>query len=256
MSPLLKIDPNKDKKEKMRKKMGDLAQGLYPLCSGTAALNTFFMTTEEHTTEDVCHVLKKLINNILNGLDDEQAPATLQDLNNNVFVHGFRVGYREAYKQWGEEVEDRLDEAYQAGITDECKQWKGKQMNTKPHDAPTSTTTTIETAAQTNKPPEHQCMAIQTESMTREMTHSSTQTSTSTVDSLTQTTPLDKAMSPLMMHAQPPSATSILPSIIDNHHHHYIHCFKPAPNTLKTTAHVAEPIHSPPAHSPAPSLEP
>jgi hypothetical protein len=25
---------------------------------------------------------------------------------------------------------------------------------------------------------------------------------------------------------------------------------------LKTTAHVAEPIHSPPAHSPAPSLEP
>ncbi|KAF8220619.1 hypothetical protein L208DRAFT_743322 [Tricholoma matsutake] len=41
-----------------------------------------------------------------------------------------------------------------------------------------------------------------------------------------------------------------------NHHHRHIPCFKPAPNTSKTTAHSAESTHRPPAKSPAAPLEP
>ena len=89
------------------------------LSSGTAALDLLFMTSEECTANDACCVLKKLINYILDHLDDKQAPPSIQDLQNHTFARGFQAGYREAYKRWGEEVEERLDEAYRGGIAEE-----------------------------------------------------------------------------------------------------------------------------------------
>jgi hypothetical protein len=65
--------------EKMRKKMGDLTQGLNPLCSGRAALNVFSITNKECSAGDMCHMLKKLINSILDHLHDKQALPGIQD---------------------------------------------------------------------------------------------------------------------------------------------------------------------------------
>jgi hypothetical protein len=85
--------------------------------TGTASLDILFMTTEECTACEANHLLKKLINYILDHLDDKQLPPSLQDLQNEHFAHGFQAVYIQAYKQWGEEVEERLDEAYEGGIT-------------------------------------------------------------------------------------------------------------------------------------------
>jgi hypothetical protein len=38
-------------------------------------------------------MLKQLINDICDHLDDEQAPPSAQDLCNNKFFHRFRAGY-------------------------------------------------------------------------------------------------------------------------------------------------------------------
>jgi len=84
-----------------------------------AAFDLLFMTSKERAANDACHVLKKLINYILDHLDDKQAPPSIQDLQNDTITCGFQAGYREAYKQWGEEVEERLDEAYRGGIAEE-----------------------------------------------------------------------------------------------------------------------------------------
>ena len=107
--------------------------------TGTASLDLLFMTPEERAAHDASRVLKKLINYILDHLDDKQLLPSIQDLRNEPFARGFQAGYREAYKQWGEEVEERLDEAYRAGIVDRRKQWKGKPTNTETHDASTQT---------------------------------------------------------------------------------------------------------------------
>ena len=74
----------------------------------TASLNLLFMTTEERTANDASRMQKKLINHILDHLDDEQAPPSIQDLGNDAFAHGFQAGYRKPYQQWGEEVEGRM----------------------------------------------------------------------------------------------------------------------------------------------------
>ena len=87
----------------------------------TASLDLLFITTEECAARDMSHTLKKLINYILDVLDDKQAPPSIQDVWNNTFTHGFQGGYRKLYQQWGEEVEERLDEAYNREIRDECK---------------------------------------------------------------------------------------------------------------------------------------
>jgi hypothetical protein len=76
----------------MRKKVGDLARGLDPLRCGKAVLNLFFMTSS-----DAQCMLKKLINSVLDHLDDNQALIGIQDLSNDTFVPGFRVGYTEAW---------------------------------------------------------------------------------------------------------------------------------------------------------------
>jgi hypothetical protein len=134
------------------------------LSMGTASLDLLFMTPEECTAHDVNRMLKKLINYILDHLDDKQSPPSMQDLQNEPFARGFQAGYREAYRQWGEEGEERLDEAYDAGIRDERKQWIAKQTNTKPCSTPMQTpTTTSETAVQTNPAHERWCATQQTE---------------------------------------------------------------------------------------------
>ena len=69
----------------------------------------------DHDTQLAQHMLKRLINDICDHLDDEQAPLSAQDLRNNNFFHGFRAGYREAYRQWGVEVEERMDEVFEQG---------------------------------------------------------------------------------------------------------------------------------------------
>lgn len=210
--------------EGMTKKMAELTQATNPLRAKTATLDTFSITTEERPSSQAHRALKKLINDILDCLDDEQAPATLQNLNDSVFIQGFRTGYREAYKQWGEEAEERLDEAYQGGIKDERKRWKETQTNTEPRDAPTPATATVETAVQTNPAPDRQCAAMQAEPT---MTNSSTQTmanriatlstqttSNTTADTAAQTTPLTDETptkpSPPTTPAQPPSMSSTL----------------------------------------------
>jgi len=114
--------------------------------SGTASLDLLFMTTEERTASDATRRLNKLINNVLDHVDDERIPPSLQDLRNATFARGFQAGYREAYRQWGEEADERLDEAYEAGIQDERKEWKGK-LTTKPCGEPTKTTHTSTTDA-------------------------------------------------------------------------------------------------------------
>jgi hypothetical protein len=208
--------------EGMTKKMADLTQAMNPLRATTATLDTFSITTEEQPSSQAHRALKKLINDILDRLDDEQAPATLQNLNNSVFIQGFRTGYREAYKQWGEEVEERLDEAYNRGIKDERQRWKGTQTNTKPRDAPTPITVTVETAAQTNPAPNHRCVALQTEPTTCAVTDSSTQTtatctaasstqttSTNTADAVTQTIHHDETTTSPSL---PPSSATSLPT--------------------------------------------
>ena len=73
------------------------------------------MATEEHNTKAAQRILKKLINYIVNHLEEDQAPPSLQNLNNNNFARGFEAGYREAYRQWGVEIEERLDEAFKEG---------------------------------------------------------------------------------------------------------------------------------------------
>jgi flagellar biosynthesis/type III secretory pathway protein FliH len=60
-------------------------------------------------------MLKWLINDICDHLDDEHMPPSTQDLRNNKFFHGFRAGYREAYRQWGVEVEESMDEVFKEG---------------------------------------------------------------------------------------------------------------------------------------------
>jgi hypothetical protein len=56
----------------------------------TASLDLLFMTPEERTAHDVNHVLKKLINYILDHLDDKQSPPSMQDLQNEPFSCSFR----------------------------------------------------------------------------------------------------------------------------------------------------------------------
>jgi hypothetical protein len=199
------------------------------ISTGMASLNLLFMTTEERIASDASHILKKLINYILDHQDNKQAPPSIQDLQNNAFACGFQAGHRKVYQQWGVEVEERMDEAYNGGIADKHKWWKGKQTNTEPVqpcNAPTPTTTTIETAMQTNTHPKCQCAAIQTESTTREMVYLSTQMTTMTISTATETTPCDEitpttpslsppaGTPPLTMHTQLPSITSTLPSMM------------------------------------------
>ena len=78
----------------------------------TACQAILLMATEELNTQAAECILKKLINYIINHLEEEQAPPSLQNLNNNNFAHGFKAGYWEAYRQWGVEIEERLDEAF------------------------------------------------------------------------------------------------------------------------------------------------
>jgi len=51
----------------------------------------------DHDNKLAQRMLKRLINDICNHLNNEQAPPSAQDLCNNKFFHGFRAGYREAY---------------------------------------------------------------------------------------------------------------------------------------------------------------
>jgi hypothetical protein len=170
------------------------------LSTGTASLDLLFMTPEERTAHDVNCMLKKLINYILDHLDDKQSPPSMQDLRNEPFACGFQAGYREAYRQWSEEGEERLDEAYDTGIRNERKQWIAKQMNTKPCSTPMQTpTTTSETAMQTNPAPERRCAALQMEPPDDEHLYSlknaettlcidfNMQTTTETTEATTQT---------------------------------------------------------------------
>ena len=69
----------------------------------------------DHEAKLAQRMLKRLINDICDHIDDEQAPPSSQDLMNNRFFHGFRAGYREAYRQWGVEIEERMDEVYKSG---------------------------------------------------------------------------------------------------------------------------------------------
>jgi hypothetical protein len=197
--------------------------------TGTASLDLLFMTTEERIASDTSRILKKLINYILDHLDDKQAPPSIQELWNDTFARGFQAGYRKAYQQWGEEVEERMDEAYNGGIADERKWWKGKQT-TEPRSEPTKTTaTTVETASQTNDAPKRRCTALQTEPPKEEDPNSlknaqttlcvefGMQTTMKTTEATTQTknepstlvasphSPANAATSPLMMPTQPPS---------------------------------------------------
>jgi hypothetical protein len=190
--------------------------------TGTASLDLLFMTTEERTANDASRVLKKLINYILEHLDDEQAPPSIQNLCNNAFAHGFHAGYREAYKQWGEEVEERLGEAYQGGLRDGHKQCKGKQTM-EPCGEPTKTTAaTIEMATQTNPAPERYDAALQTEPLddddatalkntcvdfSGQATPETTETATQTFVQHPSTHP-NVATALLTTPAQPPSVTS------------------------------------------------
>jgi hypothetical protein len=204
---------------------------------GTASLDLLFMTPEERTAHDVNRMLKKLINYILDHLDDKQSPPSMQDLRNEPFARGFQAGYREAYRQWSKEGEERLDEAYDAGIRDERKQWIAKQMNIKPCSTPTQTpTTTSKTAVQTNPAPERWCAAQQTEppndegptslenAQTAHRVDFGTQTTSKTNDITIQTenecepaptapvtrldASIDAATSPLSTAAQPPSTST------------------------------------------------
>jgi hypothetical protein len=63
-------------------------------------------------------MLKQLINDICNHLDDKQA------LCNNKFLHGFLAGYQEAYRQWGVEIEERMDETFKLGEANDCLEEK------------------------------------------------------------------------------------------------------------------------------------
>ena len=246
--------------EGMMKKMADLTQAMDPLQMKSATLNMFSITMEEQPSNQAQHTLKKLFNNILDRLDDEQVPATLQDLNNDVFVRGFQAGYREAYKQWGEEVEERLDEAYKGGIVDKCKQWKGKQTSTETTDGSTQTTTiTIETAVQTNAAPDRHCAGLQMEPPENEElttlknagVNFNTQATPQTTEMATQTsveppsTCPNAATSPLAMAPQPPSMTPTLLTTTST-------TLSPAPKPPETTAHTAKSSYSTTRDSPAP----
>jgi hypothetical protein len=218
--------------------------------TGTASLDLLFMTTEERAASDASRILKKLINYILDHLDDKQAPPSIQDLRNDAFARGFQAGYRKAYQQWGEEVEERIDEAYRGGIADERRQWKGKQTRTETADGSTQTPTiTIETAVQTNAAPDRRCAALQTEPPENEELTTlknacvdfNTQATPQTTETATQTlvehpsTPLDAATSLPTTPTQPPSAMSTLPSTMTT--------------LLTTTAATSSPA---PNQSPAP----
>jgi hypothetical protein len=199
----------------------------------TVSLDLLFMTPKECIAHNASHMLKKLINYILDHLDDKQPPPSMQNLWNKPFACGFQAGYKEAYRQWGEEGEERSDEAYAAGIRDQRKQWIAKQMNAKLCGTPMQTTpATVETTAQTNPSPNRQCATLQTEPLDDEGPTSlknmqmalcvdfSMQTSTKTTEATTQTendptapvTHLDSsvnaAMSSLTTLAQPPSTLS------------------------------------------------
>src|ERR1700679_1379117 len=76
----------------------------------------------EHDAKLAQHMLKRLINDICDHLDDERAPPSAQDLRNNKFFQGFRAGYREAYRQWGVEIEERMAEAFDGGKADGRKE--------------------------------------------------------------------------------------------------------------------------------------
>jgi hypothetical protein len=191
--------------EKMRKKMGDLTRGLDPLCSGRATLNVFSITNEECGAGDVRHMLKKLINSILDHLDDKQASPGIQDLSNDSFTRGFRAGYREAYKQWGEEVEERLDEAYDAGIKDGRKQCKGKQT-TELCGEPTKTTTTVEAITQMAHDDETPHLLNDAGTSTEPLSTCETGIQANETPTSTSSPPIP-ATSPSTTAAQPPSTT-------------------------------------------------
>jgi hypothetical protein len=57
---------------------------------GTASLDLLFMTPEERTAHDVNRMLKKLINYILDHLDDKQSPPSMQDLRTSHLLAVFR----------------------------------------------------------------------------------------------------------------------------------------------------------------------
>ena len=73
------------------------------------------MSDEDPDKIKARRMLKCLINDICDHLNDEQAPPSAQDLMNNRYFQGFRAGYREAYRQWGIEVEERMDEVIEEG---------------------------------------------------------------------------------------------------------------------------------------------
>jgi hypothetical protein len=100
-------------------------------------------------------MLKRLINDICDHLDDEQVPPSAQDLRNNKFFHGFQAGYREAYRQWGVEIEERMDEAFKAGEAngrlEEKEGWAlnhGEGLCASPEVLMPQTRTTTDTAIQ------------------------------------------------------------------------------------------------------------
>ena len=68
------------------------------ISTGTASLDLLFMTTEEHAAHEASRLLKKLINYILDHLDDKGLPPSLQDLQNERFARGFQAGYVKAYE--------------------------------------------------------------------------------------------------------------------------------------------------------------
>jgi hypothetical protein len=139
-------------------------------------------------------LLKKLINYILDHLDDEQAPPSIQNLQNNTFTCGFQAGYREAYKQWGEAVEERLDEAYQGGLRDGHKQCKGKQTMETCSEPMKTTAATVKMATQTKPAPKYCDITLQMVPTTSKTTNMSTQTtSTTSANVATHMEPLDNA---------------------------------------------------------------
>ena len=78
----------------------------------------------DHDTKLAQCMLKQLNNDICDHINEEQAPLSAQYLHNNKFFHGFQAGYHEAYRQWGLEIEERMDESYEGGKADGQKEEK------------------------------------------------------------------------------------------------------------------------------------
>jgi hypothetical protein len=184
----------------------------------------------DHDAKMAQRMLKQLINDICDHINEEQAPPSAQELRNNKYFQGFRAGYREAYRQWGVEIGERMDESYEEGKKDGQKEEKegwvlnhgeGLCASLKASTPRIRTTTdattqaapkTAETASQTNGTPNRRSAAVQTAPTDSEPSRlrKNAGMSTDPPSNIVTDPPLPSltATSPPSTPAQPPSATS------------------------------------------------